>query len=260
MGKRGAMMVAAEEVRERAVEERLISQSAAARLIYRSSGPSLRSVRRKFRESVEWALAQTTPYGDVLKSIAICIDDRPWQLPYVCPYAWLFLACSMSQCFAQLLVATQSQGLPGSICIYSDEVTPGNALRPDAGRQFLSIYWGVSQLPDWFRSRSGFWQTLLFLPCTTLEKITGGLSALYIKVLECFWGHGEMHLLRLGVRVLLRGSLVHLRFSFGFFLSDEKAEKEALGIKGAGGTKICVSCQNCVRTLAEIWCITPALT
>ena len=31
------------------------------------------------------------------------------------------------------------------------------------------------------------------------------------------------------------------------FSSDEKAEKECLGVKGASGTKMCVSCQNCVK-------------
>eukprot|EP00974_Lingulodinium_polyedra_P022899 2209521-Lingulodinium_polyedra.AAC.1 len=40
--------------------------------------------------------------------------------------------------------------LAGSICIYSDEVQPGNVLRPDKGRSFLAVYWGVTELPDFF--------------------------------------------------------------------------------------------------------------
>ena len=78
-----------------------------------------------------------------------------------------------------------------------------------------------------------------------LKKINGGLSALYVKVLECFWGGGELNIQRTGVRIPLGPSYVHLRLTFAFFISDEKAEKEALGVKGAGGSKMCISCQNC---------------
>ena len=52
---------------------------------------------------------------------------------------------------------------------------------------------------------------------------------------------------RLGIRIPVGNALKHIHMKFAFFISDEKAEKEALGIKGASGTKFCLSCQNCVR-------------
>ena len=52
---------------------------------------------------------------------------------------------------------------------------------------------------------------------------------------------------RLGIRLPVGGTLKHIHMKFACFLSDEKAEKECLGVKGASGTKMCVSCQNCVK-------------
>ena len=52
---------------------------------------------------------------------------------------------------------------------------------------------------------------------------------------------------RLGIRIPVGDTLKHIHMKFAFFISDEKAEKECLGVKGAAGTNMCVSCQNCVR-------------
>ena len=52
---------------------------------------------------------------------------------------------------------------------------------------------------------------------------------------------------RLGIRIPVGDTIEHIHMKFAFFISDEKAEKEVLGVKGAGGTNMCVSCQNCVR-------------
>ena len=56
---------------------------------------------------------------------------------------------------------------------------------------------------------------------------------------------------RLGIRLPVGEATVHIHMQFACFLSDEKAEKEALGVKGASGTKMCVSCQNCVKVDVE---------
>ena len=156
----------------------------------------------------------------------------------MCPHAWLHLVCSSSLRFGEFLVERLGHGLSGSTCSCPDDVMPGNALRPDRGRQFLAIYWGIPQMPDWFRSRAGWLNTLSLVPCTALKEIEGGLSALYVKVLECFWHPQGYDMQRLGVRVPVGGSLVHLHFSFSFYISDERAEEDALGLKGAAATKM----------------------
>ena len=248
-----------QEIAVRASLETHVTQSAAARLLQptvkgkgKGRGSSLRQACRKFAALVHKPSLQSTPYGQVVKEMEVDTVNGPVQLDYVCPHSWLYFVCSMCQPFAEFLTGCLSQGLPGqetfagSICIYSDEVQPGNVLRPDIGRQFLAVYWAVKEMPDYFRSRGLWWVTLMYVPVTLLKTIRGGLSALYVKILECFWGR-ELDMHRLGIRVLVGNALKHIHLEFALFISDEKAEKEALGVKGASGTKICVSCQNCVK-------------
>ena len=125
----------------------------------------------------------------------------------VCPHAWLYYICSQCQPFAKFFIKFLSQGLSGqgdlagSICIYSDDVVPGNVLRPDIGRSFLAVYWGVKEMPDFYRSRGMWWTTLMYVPSSLVKSIHGGLSALYVKIMECFWGV-ELNMERLGIRIL----------------------------------------------------------
>ena len=179
---------------------------------------------------------QCTPYGPLVKQLEVDTDSGPEQLDYVCPHSWLYLVCLQCEVFSQFLTGCLSQGLPGqgdlagSICIYSDEVQPGNVLRPDRGRSFLAVYWGVKEAPDFFRSRGLWWVTLMYVPLNLLKSIRGGLSALYVKIMECFWG-GELNMQRLGIRVPVGGALKHIHMTFACFISDEKAEKDSLGVK-----------------------------
>ena len=255
--KRREPSVPLQEIARRASLETHVTQSAAARLLKPKGkglgkGGSLRQARRRFADLVQKPSLESTPYGDVVKKFEVVTDSGPVQLDYVCPHAWLYFACLQCQTFAQFLIRYLSQGLPGqgSICIYSDDVTPGNVLRPDTGRTFMAVYWGVMEMPDFFRSRGLLWQTLMYVPMSLLHSIRGGLSALYVKILECFW-EGELDMQRLGIRLLVGEATVHIHMQFACFLSDEKAEKEALGVKGASGTKMCISCQNCVRVDEE---------
>ena len=87
---------------------------------------------------------------------------------------------------------------PWNVLWYADEVQPGNVLRPDRGRSFLAVYWGVKEAPDFFRSRGLWWVTLMYVPLNLVKSIRGGLSALYVKIMECFWG-GELNMQRLGI-------------------------------------------------------------
>ena len=93
------------------------------------------------------------------------------------------------------------------------------------------MYWGVKEMPDFYRSRGMWWTTLMYVPSSLVKSIHGGLSALYVKIMECFWGV-EFNMERLGIRIPVGDGLNHIHMKFAFFISDEKAEKEALGVNG----------------------------
>ena len=195
--KRRTPSMPVQEIAERASLETHVTQSAAARLLQprgKGRGKGLRQARRRFAEMLKKPSLQCTPYGQVVKQLEVDTDSGPVHVDYVCPHAWLYIACLQCQLFAQFLTGCLSQGLPGqgdlagSICIYSDEAQPGNVLRPDRGRNFLAVYWGITEMPDFFRSRGLWWMTLMYVPSSLVKTIKAGLSALYVKILECFWG------------------------------------------------------------------------
>ena len=171
-----------------------MAQRAAARLLKPSGqrpakgkGCSLRQARRKFADMLKKPSLQSTPYGQVVNQLEVDTDSGPLQLDYVCPHAWLYIVCLQCRLYAGFLTGCLGQGLPGqrelagSICIYSDEAQPGNVLRPDKGRSFLAMYWGIKEMPDFFRSRGLWWMTLMYLPSSLVKTIKAGLSALYVK-------------------------------------------------------------------------------
>ena len=189
--------VQVEDMELRIAMEPHVSQSAAARLLQQPHGQqkrqtkrlgtSLRHARRRFNRIVEQHCVANTAYGPVVKHFDIDLSDGgQMQVEYLCPFAWMHYLCVQCSAWAQFLSRMCGQGSPGqdmrdgqgspgqdlrgSVCIYSDDVMPGNVLRPDKGRSFLALYWGIVELPDWWRSRGRFWQTLLFLPTEQVKK------------------------------------------------------------------------------------------
>ena len=141
-----------------------MAQCVVARLLQpraegKGRGKGLRQARRRFAEMLNKPSLQCTPYGQVAKQLEVDTDSGPVHVDYVCPHAWLYIACIQCQLFAQFPTRCLSQGLPGqgdlagSICIYSDEVQPGNVLRPDRGRNCLAVYGGHQRNARFFRSR-----------------------------------------------------------------------------------------------------------
>jgi hypothetical protein len=162
-----------------------------------------------------------TPYGPVLKHMYLeCVSDAtPIRLAYACPFALLFIACA-NTAFLPFLIGALGTQL-GRLVYYMDETRPGNILRPDMARAMTSIFWGIPELPDWYRSKRCFWFPLAHVPSKTMHVIKGGASAIYLKICDLFWAPVDHNFERTGIFV--RGKL--LKFRYGFMLVDEKAEK-----------------------------------
>ena len=120
----------------------------------------------------------------------------------MCPRALLYLACLFAPAFAQMFgqtVGLQVHGeawpsrdafanaAVGRVVLYADEVRPGNALRPDEGRLYLGVYWGVMEFPEWFRNSPNGWLPLCYVRSTALEQLEAGLSELMVSLLGVFF-------------------------------------------------------------------------
>ena len=190
------------------------------------------ALRREMFEADNDLQQVHTAYGPLFQIFEIPSSNggQMLQVTYVCPFAFLYYACTYAPSFAEFLEASIGQrGLASrpvpapssghavpvdvpkaSVVFYYDEVTPGNALRPDKGRQYLAVYWTLLEFPAWFRASQSGWFSLCFVPVTTLEKMAGEHSQLGTFLLSAFFPEDEQsfNFARSGMRVpILIGAL-----------------------------------------------------
>eukprot|EP00959_Pyramimonas_sp_CCMP1952_P185807 3884950-Pyramimonas_sp.AAC.1 len=70
-----------------------------------------------------------------------------------------------------------------SLVFYGGEVTPGNPLRSDVGRQLWNLYYAFLELPGWLLHRTGGWFCLGGVRTGLVERIPGGVGALLKQIL-----------------------------------------------------------------------------
>ena len=171
-----------------------------------------------------------TPYGPLFRSFEIPsrTEGESLNVTYVCPFAFLFYACEFAPPFAAFLEAcigrrglanrempgsSTDQPLPAdapkaSVVFYYDEVTPGNNLRPDKGRQYLAVYWTFLEFPAWFRASQNGWFTMCYVPVETLAKMPAEHSQLGTCLLSAFFPEDALafSFARTGMRVPIRSA------------------------------------------------------
>ena len=79
-----------------------------------------------------------------------------------------------------------------------------------------------------------------------VSGMPGGVSGLMRRVLNVFYSSSGNNFSR-GVSIVHRSSCVVLTATFAGFIADEKAHKEIMAVKGAAGTKPCITCKNAVQ-------------
>ncbi len=122
-----------------------------------------------------------------------------------------------------------------SVILYSDEVTPGNPLRPSSDRKFQATYWYVLEWPIRLTTRTAIWPCFGILKSCNVTRIQGGMSGFWSRVLDDFFGVARKHHFNLGVKI--PGKPIHTFLGqYGGTLADEKALKEVFDYKGAAST------------------------
>ena len=210
------------------------------------SAGSVSTKKRKLAQDIAAAGQEQTPYGGVTKITEI----GDLRIPFLCPFACLHMLCNKSAAFMEFLHKCMASLHVGRVCLYCDEVLPGNALRPDHSRAYYAFFWTFLDWPDWYRSTQAGWFDLCVVKSSDVTSVPGGASALTAHLLKQFWDPAGWHLERLGVRVAgPRGPWI-LRAKLSAFMMDERAEKAIASCKGSSGSKPCISCRNCVGRLA----------
>ena len=201
--------------------------------------------RRRIAAEIQASAHTPTPLGPVVKELTAGLT----AVPYVCPFASLWLLCEKSHGYAAFLAECLGHGQLARIVLYCDEVRPGNPLRPENARTYCAVFWQFLDYPDWYRSSALGWHDLCIIKESVVQSTPGGISAVMATILRTLWSSTEHNFERLGLRVAcprLPGGELHVKATFACFLLDERAEKYIFNLKGSSGTKLCMSCSNVV--------------
>ena len=198
-----------------------------------------------------------TLHGKLVKQLKVVgSDGASMFIDYISPIPFIVHACATSLGFFRLMQLCVHQA-PGNVLrfvFYHDAVTPGNNMRPDIGRTFISFMWSFLELPQWMKNRSRLrWFVFTYvqkkqMKCANIE-ITNIVKAIMLDMFrdsECNFETTGV-LLRHGAETLVA------RMKFKTCPQDWLAQVDMFGLKGPKGLNPCPLCDNCMgrRALFE---------
>ena len=191
-------------------------------------------------------------YGHILQKMPLVLSKgEPYQWEYVNPFALVYQYSCLRPRFGDMLKAAANEAGFARIVFYMDEATPGNVLRPDAGRTLACFYWSFMELPSWFRSRQCGCFFFGMFPLALVEHLPGGYASLFTSMVKTFFGKAllQWDFSVSGIACRSTGGGFLFKARFGALLSDEKAMKELWCTKGASSYKPCHLCKNVMGRL-----------
>ena len=185
------------------------------------------------------------PRGKLLQYIKLETESpKGMKWLVINPHALLYERCRRSHRFRQILHDACCGGAQKlTLLVYTDETTPGSALRPatDTSREIQAIYFSCRQLPSWYRSRRNGWMVFSVIRTADQHEVVGGLSGLMRTVFRMMFSKPVL---------TVDGPLgtYGIMLEMGPIVQDERAHKYLWGVKGSGGMKICHCCRNVIGT------------
>jgi len=210
------------------------------------------SNRHHVRHARDLDACQDTPYGPLIKTVKVLgKDGAPVHIDVQCPFAMLYLAAKTKH-FAKLLRDTAqrrppSPTTPWQLCMYSDEVCPGNNLKVDNRRMLQACYMSMLEFGACALSKEDFWFVSTTVRSTIVRGVEGGMSAVVGALLKMHFSRYAHNLATSGIRVeLFGGGEMRIFAQFACKVADESALHQVWLCKGANGIKSCVQCMNIV--------------
>ena len=212
--------------------------------------------RRTVKRERSLALPKETPLGPLWGEVEVEMLKGPnKKYPMINPMALLWFLCTecvgFRDAFRQQVAKHQpSLDTPHSVCIYQDEILPGNPLRVTNERKLQCWYWSIAEL-GYFCSDEDFWLHILTVRSSEVKKMKSGTAQLFKLVVEKFFvapysvQHGVMLPLGGEQRVMWYGQM-------SVILGDEVALKNCLSFKGAAGVMPCPLCRNVCQWSSDL--------
>ena len=231
--------------------KKFVSQSALADILRAvrdadslPAGISRSSVKRKREEAVD----VETPFGPVQRTWQLQgVNGKAVEVHYLHPAAMVWYchrSCNKFRSFLDRRLREHPSSIHSKwgLLFYSDEITPGNALKPSNSRKLQAIYYSFREFGPDALGHEHAWFLLRATRTKTVRQLRDGMSQLCRAAIESFFqtpgnfAHGlqmEGHFLCANISMVV---------------SDESALKMMFANKGASGKLLCMLCRNVVRT------------
>ena len=200
-----------------------------------------------------------TPYGPmvVMRPLVPKPPHAPRQMVAINPLAYLHTAFRSGGGFFKLLQSSlrsnpPSVEKPWRLCLYADEVVPGNQLAVRHARKVWVVYFSFLEL-HLHLSNERAWCPLVAEPSDGLKTVSGGISQVIAELIKLFFN--DNFDLRYGMQLDgPDGENVAMRLfvALSMFLQDGGAHKLLWGCKGDSGTRMCMLCTNLVALASGI--------
>ena len=192
-----------------------------------------------------------TLYGVLFDHLDVRNAEGTWhKIQFINPFALLAVASAKSLAFLRLIQGMQQSagGQQLRFVLYHDGVVPGNNLRPDDGRAFVSFLWSIMELPRWIRMRGRLrWFTLFYITKKDMKRLGIGIPQLTKAILRKLFGSEDDFNFLTGIPLQHNGEEVILRMKPRIITpQDFEAHVYMFGLKGASGMNPCPCCENSI--------------
>ena len=212
----------------------------------------LPTTREQYRQDKIKSLP-TTPYGPMLVTVTLkaVAPYANREMTVVNPLAFLHIAFNNGGGFFDFMksafVSEPSTPIkPWRLCLYADEVVPGNQLAANNSRKVWVLYFSFLECHPHLSNENAWWP-IVAEPSATLKQVSAGISQVFAQVIKLFFC-GSFDL-RVGIQLTgPEGSncVMRLCAALSMILQDGGAHKLVWGCKGDGGTRLCMLCKNLI--------------
>ena len=145
------------------------------------------------------------------------------------------------------LEVDNSYSNPLSIVHYHDEVTSGNLLAPVKSRSFYAFRFTFKELGKHLLTCQQMWFEYAILRSSVLEKVVGGISYVFRRLMHLFFtSHESFRLVGVQLDDLGNGPTVLFGKNTNL-IADMEAAHGTFDLKGSSAIMCCMKCANCVK-------------
>lgn len=204
----------------------------------------------QYRARKDLCRSAITDYGPLVVDVDVPLANGGMtKLSLQNPLACFSYHCKHSEHFGRLveLALDKTPSTPSSpwrLIVYQDGVDPSDGLAKNHSRKSAVFYYTWAELGAHALSHEEVWMTACVARYAEHKTYAGGVSMVFQKVLESFFG--EQHdIMRSGVAIETFGGRRQVVFArASILLADLPAIKECISCKGHAGTLCCCLCMN----------------